>query len=69
MVWFLWHINNYTLFNAKTSLFIYIKYIKFVFAWFSWHINHCRLFNAKYFYTYIGISTIVGYLVLHPVYS
>ena len=25
--WFLWHINHWMLFNAKSSLYIYIKYI------------------------------------------
>ena len=25
----LWHINHYRLFNAKSSLYIYIKYIGF----------------------------------------
>ena len=29
--WVLWHINNCRLFNAKSSLYIYIKYI-----WFGW---------------------------------
>ena len=32
MIWFgwvLWHINNCRLFNAKSSLYIYIKYISF----------------------------------------
>ena len=32
MIWFgwvLWHINNCWLFNAKSSLYIYIKYIGF----------------------------------------
>ena len=24
--WVLWHINHYRLFNAKSSLYIYIKY-------------------------------------------
>ena len=31
MIWFgrvLWHTNNCSLFNAKSSLYIYIKYIK-----------------------------------------
>ena len=27
--WVLWHINNCRLFNAKSSLYIYIKYIGF----------------------------------------
>ena len=37
MVWFglvLWHINQYRLFNAKSCLFIYIKYIGFSLVWF-----------------------------------
>ena len=32
MIWFglsLWHINHYRLFNAKSSLYIYTKYIGF----------------------------------------
>ena len=28
--WFLWHINHCSLFNAKSSLYIYIRYIGFV---------------------------------------
>ena len=33
MIWFgwvLWQINHCRLFNAKSSLYIYIKYIRFV---------------------------------------
>ena len=74
MIWFglvIWHINHCWLFNDKSSLYIYIKYI-----WFGlvlWHINHCRLFNGKsslYIYVkyiwfgllrFYGISTTVGY--------
>ena len=48
--WVLWHINHCRLFNAKSSLYIYIKYI--------W-------FGLVGFY---GISTIVGYLMLNPLY-
>ena len=74
MIWFgwvLWHINHCRLFNAKSSLYIYMIWL----GWVLWHINHCRLFNAKSsFYIYIkyiwfglvgfyGISTIVGYLM------
>ena len=50
MVWFtlvLWHINHCGLFNAKASLYIYMRYIWFRLGWVLWHINHCRLFNAK----------------------
>ena len=56
MIWFgwvLWHINHCRLFKAKSSLYIYIKYMIW-FGWVLWHINHCRLFNAKSFlYIYI----------------
>ena len=60
------------------------KYILFGLVWFGlvlWHINGCGLFNAKSsLYIYIkyvwfglvgfyGISTIVGYLMLNPVYT
>ena len=52
LVWLgLWHINHCRLFNAKSSLYIYIKYI--------W-------FGLVGFY---GISTIVGYLMLNPLYT
>ena len=37
MIWFgwvLWHINHYMLFNAKSFLYIYIKYIGFDLRWF-----------------------------------
>ena len=82
MTWFglvLWHISHYGLFNAKSCLYLYIKYI-----WLGlvlWRINHCRLFNAKSsLYIYIkyiwfglvwfyGISAIVGYLMPNPVYT
>ena len=56
MIWFgwvLWHINHCRLFNAKSSLYIYIKYIGFG-------------FNGWVFY---GISTIVGYLMSNPLYT
>ena len=71
------------LFNAKSSLYIYIKYI-YDLVWFGlvlWHINHCRLFNSKSsLYIYIryiwdglvwfyGISTIEDYLMPNPLYT
>ena len=77
----LWHINHCRLFYARSSLYIYIKYIGFWFGWVLWHINHCRLFNARSsLYIYIkyigfclvgfyGISTIVGYLMPDPLYT
>ena len=84
MIWFywvLWHINHCRLFNAKSSLYICIKYIGFGLVGFLWHINHCRLFNAESFlYIYIryiwfglvgfySISTFVGYLMPNPLYT
>ena len=48
--WLLWYIDHCWLFNAKSSLYIYIKYIWFALLWFY------------------GISTIVGYLMLNPLY-
>ena len=32
--WVIWHINPWRLFNAKSSLYIYIKYIWFSLVWF-----------------------------------
>ena len=49
VVWFalvLWYINHCWLFNAKSSLYIYMKYI-----WFGlvlWYIYQCRLFKGKF---------------------
>ena len=82
MIWFgwvLWQINHCRLFNTKSFLYIYIKYIGF--GWVLWHINHCRLFNVKSsLYIYIkyiwfggiwfyGISTIVDYSIPNPFYT
>ena len=79
--WVLWHINHCRLFNVKSSLYIYIRYIGFGWVGFYGHINHCWLFNAKSsLYIYIkyiwfglvqfyGISTIVGYLMPNPVFT
>ena len=75
---YVYHINPSGLFNDKSSLCIYIKYI-----WFGLvllHINCCRLFNSESsFYIYIryirvgvqrfyGISIVVGYLMPNPLY-
>ena len=77
--WVLWHINHCRLFNAKSSLYICIKYIWF--GWVLWHINHCRLFYAKSslyicikyikfgLVGFYGISTIVGYLMPNSFYT
>ena len=54
LVGFLWHIKHCKLFNAKSSLYIFIKYIGFGLVGVLWHINHCWLFNTKYsLYMYI----------------
>ena len=55
--WVLWHINYCRLFNAKSSLYIYIKYM----IWFGvvdnmMMMNYCRLFNAKYIFININSS-------------
>ena len=58
----LWHINHCRLFNAKSSLYIYI-YIRFGLV--LWHINHCRLFNAKsslYIYIYIRFGLVLWHI-------
>ena len=59
LVWFglvLLHINPCRLFDAKSSFYIYSKYIWFGLVWYGLvllHINPCRLFNAKSsFYIY-----------------
>ena len=35
--WVLWHMNHCRLFNAKSSLYIYIKYIGF--GWFGFYVS------------------------------
>ena len=77
--WILWHINQCRLFNAKSSSYIYIKYIWFGLVEFLWHINHCRLFHTKssLYIRHIwfglvglyGISTVVGYLIPNLLYT
>ena len=68
--WVLWHINHCRLFNAKSSLYIYIKYNMIWLGWVLWHINHCRLFNAKsslYIYIYIYDLVWLGFHHHHHV--
>ena len=79
--WILWDINRCRLSNAKSFLYLFIKYIWFGLVLFYWIFNHCRVFNTKPFlYLYIkyigfglvwfyGISTIVGYLRPNPLYT
>ena len=85
MIWFgwvLWHINHYRLFNAKSSLYIYIKYIGSDLVGFysiSTIVGY-SMPNPLYIYIYIkyigfglvgfyGISTIIGYSMLNPLYA
>ena len=76
----LWHINRCWLFNGKSSLYIYIKYIWFGLFWFYGISTIVGYFMSNPFYTYIlyigfgfvgfyGISTIVGYLIPNPLYT
>ena len=79
--WVLWHINHCRLFNAKSSLYIYVKYI-----WFGWigfygistivgylMPNPLYTLYVKYIWFgwigFYGISTIVGYLMPNPLYT
>ena len=61
-------INHYRLFNAKSSLSIYMIWLGSVkLSWFLWHINHYRLFDAKSsLYIYIKIYMIcLGWVLWH----
>ena len=52
--WVLWHINHWWLFNVKSFLYIYIKYILFGLVGFYGISTIVGLFNAKSFlYIYI----------------
>ena len=56
----------YQPFNAKSCLYIYIKYMIW-FGWvgFLWHINHFRLFNAKSsLYIYVKYREKIDYKVI-----
>ena len=77
----LWHINYYRLFNAKSFLYIYIKYIWFSLVGFYGISTLIGYLIPNLFYTYIlniyefvfvvfyGILTIIGYLMPNPVYN
>ena len=84
MIWFswvLWHINHYRLFNAKSSLCIDIKYIRFGLVGFYaissivgyLMPNHSLYIYIKYILLgwvgFYGISTIVDYLMPNPLYK
>ena len=76
--WVLWHINYCWLFNAKSSLYIYIKY-RFGWGGFYGISTIVGYLMPNPLYTYIsnidgwvgfyGISTIVGYLMPNPLYT
>ena len=57
--WFdlvLWHINHCGLFNAKSSLYIYIKYIWFGLVWFYGISIILGYLMPNPFYTYIVLN-------------
>ena len=56
MIWFgwiLWYINHYRLFNAKSSFYIYIKYIGFDLVGFYGISTIVGYLMPNLFYTYI----------------
>ena len=56
MIWFgwvLWHINHRRLFNAKSSLYILIKYVEFGFAWFYGISTNAAYSMPNLFYKHI----------------
>ena len=83
-VWFgcvLWHINHWGLSNAKSSLYIYIRYKRYglvVYYGISTIVGYLKpdplihiyieyiWFSLVWFY---GIPTIVGYLMPNPLYT
>ena len=83
MIWFglvLWSIKPCRLFNAKSSLYIYIKYISFGLVGFYGISNLKGYSIPNPLNTYVlniwfglvgfyGMSTIVGYLMPNPLYT
>ena len=81
MIWFgcvLWHLNHCRLFNTKSSLYIYIRYIGFGLFGFYGISTIVGYLMPNPLYTYIlniydlvglgfmGISTTVGYFMPNP---
>ena len=67
IVWFglvLWHVNNCRLFNAKFSLYTYIKYMIW-FGWALWHVNNCRLMPNPLYTSYQICMIWFGWLLWH----
>ena len=61
MIWFgwvLWHINHCRLFNAKSSLYIYIGYIGFV-------NTSTKLNGFKYCYVSLTIQLNISHFFIH----
>ena len=77
----LWYSNHCRLFNAKSSLYIWIKYKWFGLVWFYGISTIVGYLMPNPFYTYIldrydlvkvwfyCISNIVGYLMPNPLYT
>ena len=66
--WVLWHINHCRLFNARSSLYIYIKYINQILFIHIYQIYKTQP-NQIGLVGFYGISTIVGYLMPNPLYT
>ena len=56
--WVLWHINYFMLFNSKSSLYIYIKYIWFVLVGFYGISTIVDYLMSNPFYRYYQIFII-----------
>ena len=63
-VLFLWHINHYRLFNAKSSSYIYIKYIGFGLFWFYGISTIVGYLMPNFVYTYILDIYMIGKHIL-----
>ena len=72
MIWFdwvLWHINHCRLFNVKSSLYIYIKYIGFGLVGFYGISTIVGYLMSNHLYTYIlNIYDLVrlGFMAYQP---
>ena len=69
--WVLWHINHCRLFNAKSSLYIYIKYIGFGLVRFYGTSTIVGYLMPNPLYTYIlNIYDLVGlgFMAYQPLY-
>ena len=67
--WVLWHINHCRLFNAKSSLYIYIKYIRFGLVGFYGISTIVGYLMPNPYYTYIlNILDLVwlGFMAYQP---